>query len=389
LASAEASQPFPCVEITFVLNKIRTMIMGFVARLRGRISPVAMMEKDHFRHRLMAISLSLLLGAALMLLKFYVYWLTQSSAILSDALESIINVVASAFALGSVVLSAKPPDSTHPYGHEKIEYFSAGFEGALIVLAAFGIFWTAWPQIMQPHELPNLGSGLLILLGTSAVNLALGLGLIRVGRRTNSLVLMADGKHVLTDVYTSAGVLVGLVLVRQTGWYWLDGGIACLVAVNILVIGTKLVLQAFAGLMHASDPTLLEEISELIAEHRRPNWIDIHRLRAWRAGNRIQADFHLILPRDLTLDAAHNEVTLLQDILKTHLGGMMEALIHAEPCIEPECPICGYDPCTLRQAPMRHQKLWRREMLTYQVDEEEREVAQDSLDASKGNDKAE
>ncbi len=125
------------------------------------------------------------MGTALMLLKFYVYWLTGSSAILSDALESIINVVASSFALGSVILSAKPPDSTHPYGHEKIEYFSAGFEGALIILAALGIAWTAWPQILRPHELPNLGSGLLILLGASAVNLALGIGLIRVGKRTN------------------------------------------------------------------------------------------------------------------------------------------------------------------------------------------------------------
>jgi cation diffusion facilitator family transporter len=336
---------------------------------------VDMTERTYFRNRLVAISLSLVVGAALMLLKFYVYWLTQSSAILSDALESIINVVASAFALGSVILSAKPPDSTHPYGHEKIEYFSAGFEGALIVFAALGIAWTAWPQILRPHELPNLGSGLLILLGASVVNLALGLGLIRVGKRTTSLVLVADGKHVLTDVYTSAGVVLGLVLVRQTGWYWLDGGIACLVAINILVIGTKLVIESCAGLMHASDPALLEEISALIAKHRRPNWIEIHRLRAWRAGNRIHADFHLILPRDMTLEAAHNEAKLLEDTLKTHLGGMVEALIHAEPCIEPECPICGYDPCKLRQAPMRHQNLWHRDLLTSQVDEEEREVA--------------
>jgi len=339
-------------------------------------------EKTYFRNRLTAISLSLVVGAALMLLKFYVYWLTQSSAILSDALESIINVVASAFALGSVILSAKPPDSTHPYGHEKIEYFSAGFEGALIVFAAFGIVWTAWPQILRPHELPNLGSGLLILLGASAVNLALGLGLIRVGKRTTSLILVADGKHVMTDVYTSAGVVLGLVLVQQTGWYWLDGAIACLVAINILVIGTKLVIQAFAGLMHASDPALLEEISALIAKHRRPNWIDIHRLRAWRAGNRIHADFHLILPRDLTLDVAHNEAALLEESLKTHLGGMVEALIHAEPCIDQECPICGYDPCTLRQAPMRLQNLWHRDMLTSQVDEEEREVAIENVDDS-------
>jgi cation diffusion facilitator family transporter len=333
------------------------------------------MGKTHFRNRLIAISLSLLVGTALMLLKFYVYWLTQSTAILSDALESIINVVASAFALGSVVLSAKPPDPTHPYGHEDIEYFSAGFEGALIILAAIGIFWTALPQILQPHELPNLGSGLLILFGTGVVNLALSLGLIRIGKRTNSLVLVADGKHILTDVYTSAGVLLGLVLVRQTGWYWLDGAAACIVAVNILVIGTKLVFQAFAGLMHASDPGLLEEISKLIAKHRRPNWIEIHRLRAWRAGNRIHADFHLILPRDVTLEAAHNEATLLEEIVKRELGGMVEALIHAEPCIDPECPICGYDPCNLRQAPMRHQNLWHRDTLTSSSDQKKRDVA--------------
>lgn len=330
--------------------------------------------KDDHRSRLRAITLSLSVGALLMLSKFFAYWLTESSAILSDALESIINVVASAFALWSVVLSAKPPDATHPYGHEKIEYFSAGFEGALIIFAALGIFWTAWAQIWDPRELPHLGSGLLVLAATSFINLALGLGLVRVGNRTGSLILVADGKHVLTDVYTSAGVLLGLFMVQQTGWYWLDGGLACLVAINILFIGTKLLIQSFSGLMHTSDPDLLQELSHLIAKHRRPNWIEIHRLRAWRAGNRIHADFHLILPRDLSLEAAHNEASLLQEILKTHLEGMVDALIHIEPCIEPECPICGYDPCKLRQAPMRQQNLWHRDFLTSESNEEERDL---------------
>ncbi len=351
---------------------------GTLPRFENKAEAMEVEEKDQYRLRLVAISLSLVVGTALMLSKFYVYWLTGSSAVLSDALESIINVVASAFALGSVILSAKPPDPTHPYGHGKIEYFSAGFEGALIILAAFGIFWTAWPQLLNPHDLPHLGVGLLILLGTSGVNLVLALGLVRTGKRTNSLILVADGKHILTDVYTSAGVLLGLVLVQQTGWYWMDGGVACLVGINILVVGTKLVTESFAGLMHASDPALLEEISELIASHRKPTWIEVHRLRAWRAGNRIQVDFHLILPRDMTLESAHNEASLLQDILKTHLGGTMEALIHAEPCIDPECPICGYDPCRLRQEPMRQQNLWRRELLTAQLEEEERDLTQES-----------
>lgn len=330
-------------------------------------------EKAFVRSRLIAISLSLLVGTGLMALKFYVYSLTQSSAILSDALESIINVVASAFALGSIVFAAKPPDPSHPYGHGKIEYFSAGFEGALIVLAAIGIVQAAWPQILYPHELPNLQSGLLLLLGASAINLILGVGLIRAGKRTRSLVLIADGRHVLTDVYTSAGVLLGLFLVHQTGWYWLDGAIAVLVGVNILVIGFKLIREAFQGLMDASDPKLLEEISLLISAHRKDTWIDIHNLRAMRSGNRVYVDFHLILPRNLTLEKAHDEVSEIQDLLRTQLPGMADALIHAEPCVDPECPICGYHPCMLRREQARQQSLWHRDTLTgHQKRQEER-----------------
>ena len=306
------------------------------------------MEETEGRYlgtRLVAITLSLVVGASLMALKFYVYSLTQSSAILSDALESIINVVAGAFALGSILLAAKPPDTSHPYGHGKIEYFSAGFEGALIMVAALGIIRAALPQFFDPHELPNLESGLLILLGISAANLALGIGLVRTGRRTNSLVLLADGKHVLTDVYTSAGVVAGLVLVHFTGWYWMDGAIAVAVAVNILVIGFKLVRESFAGLMDASDPGLLEEVSGVLAKHKQNHWIDIHDLRAWRSGNRIHVDFHLILEGSLNLEEAHEEVTRLQRALKQEMPDVADILIHAEPPDALDSPAHGPKPC--------------------------------------------
>lgn len=339
-------------------------------------------EEDGFKTRLIAISCSLLVGITLMALKFYVYSITNSSAILSDALESIINVVASAFALGSIILAAKPPDPTHPYGHGKIEYFSAGFEGALIVFAAVGIVWTAVPQIISPRELPHLQSGLLILFATSAANLVLGIGLVRTGKATHSLVLIADGKHILTDVYTSAGVLVGLFLVHLTDWYWLDGAIALLVALNILVIGFKLISESFAGLMDASDPELLQEISQLLARQRKSTWIDIHRLRAIRSGNRYHLDFHLILPRDLTLEEAHNEVTQLQEVINQHLNGRADILIHAEPCIDPECPVCGYDPCDLRQQPTQHQPLWHRDVLTAEATEDMRSALDSRRDSS-------
>lgn len=321
-------------------------------------------ENTFRRQRLVAICFSLAVGATLMGVKFYAYYLTRSTAILSDALESIINVVAGFFAMWSIIVASRPPDPDHPYGHGKIEYFSAGFEGALIVIAAVGIVYAAIPQIMTPHGLPNLDEGLFILLATSLVNLVLAIGLLRVGRHTRSIALVADGKHILTDVYTSAGVLLGLLLVNSTGWYWMDGAIACVMALNILFMGARLIRRSFAGLMDESDPKLLEEISRLIAQHRRESWIDVHHLRAWRSGNRIHADFHLILPRDLSLEETHIEVTQLQQALKSHIYGMGDVLIHAEPCIEPECPICGMDPCNLRGHPVDRQHIWLRDTLT-------------------------
>ncbi len=321
-------------------------------------------EKQMARNRILAVCCSLFVGAALMGLKFYNYYLTGSAAILSDALESIINVVASAFALLSVILASRPPDPSHPYGHGKIEYFSAGFEGALIVFAALGIVHQGYQQIMVPHELPNLQAGLWLLVVAGMVNLALGLGLLHVGRRTRSLTLTADGKHVLTDAWSTAGVLGGLLLVQQTRLYWLDGAIACLMALIILGAGAQLLRHSFAGLMDAADPELLNEIVRLVSEHRRENWIDIHRLRAWRSGNRLFLDFHLILPREMTLEDTHAEVMELRRILEAELGGMVEAMIHAEPCSEPECPICGFDRCALRTRPFKQRSPWVLERLT-------------------------
>jgi cation diffusion facilitator family transporter len=321
-------------------------------------------ETIHFKHRIIAISASLGIGLGLMAVKFLAFWLTGSAAILSDALESIINVVAAAFALGSVIFAAKSPDPTHPYGHGKIEFFSAGFEGALIIAAAGGIFYEAWPRLLHPQVIPRLGSGLLIILGAALVNLVLGLALVTVGQRTHSLTLIADGKHVLTDVYTTGGVLVGLLLVMFTGWNWLDGAVAILVGLNILVTGALLVWQACTGLMDTSDPALLQEISQVISRHRKDIWIDVHQLRARRSGSRVLIDFHLILPRDLLLDESHREVKELEQILNEHFQGRADILIHADPCTEPECPICGFDPCIHRRAGTRMQRLWRTEVIT-------------------------
>ena len=299
----------------------------------------------------MAIGASFFVGLALMAAKFFIYRLTGSSAILSDALESIINVVASAFALISIILSARPPDSSHPYGHGKIEYFSAGFEGALIIVAAVGIFISGISHILTPRPLPNLDTGIIYLLATAAVNLLLGLYLVRVGKRTGSLTLTADGKHVLTDVYTSAGVVAGLFLVHLTGWYWLDGLIACLVGVNIIVIGTRLVRISFSGLMDESDPDLLRDVADLIVENRRDTLIDVHRLRAMRSGNRVNIDFHMILPSYMTLEQAHSEAKVLEKAIVAHYQGEAQITIHLDPCEDPDCPVCAVRGCGERVSP--------------------------------------
>jgi cation diffusion facilitator family transporter len=332
--------------------------------LRHSEKSVSFQKNVNLRNHLLAICASLLIGAGLMALKFIAFYLTGSAAILSDALESIINVVAAGFALASILIAAKSPDPTHPYGHGKVEFFSAGFEGALIILAALGIFYEAWPRLFHPQAIPRLEKGLLLILGAALVNLLLGLVLVMLGRRTKSIVLVADGKHVLTDVYTTAGVVLGLVGVYFTGWNWLDGAVAFLVGLNILVTGSRLVWQAAAGLMDTSDPDLLDEICRVIAAHRRDMWIDIHQLRARRSGTRILMDFHLILPRDLSLEESHQEIKQLEKILSDYYAGQADILIHADPCMEPECPICGHYPCEHRAQETRMSPLWRRDTLT-------------------------
>ncbi len=304
------------------------------------------------------LCVAVILSALLMGAKFIAYYITASSAILSDALESIINVVAAAFALGSVILSAKPPDSSHPYGHGKIEYFSAGFEGAMIILAAVSIFHQGLQKIVNPQELPRLDIGIGLLVIVSAMNAALGYSLIRIGGKIRSDAVFAHGKHIITDVYTSAGVILGLLIVMITGQWFIDGLIACLVGANIIISGLFLVKRAFSGLMHESDRLLLEEICDVLTRHRKDLWIDIHQLRAWRSGQRVFIDFHLILPRDVTLEKAHGEVKELETFFKRKFGEETEIFVHLDPCEDPECVVCSNDPCGLRKDRTNHRNLW-------------------------------
>ena len=320
------------------------------------------------RMRMKAVGLSIIVSLVLLALKFLTYRLTHSAAVLSDALESIINVAASSFAILSIWMAAKPADPDHPYGHGKIEYFSAGFEGALIVGAAIGIFYTGVQHLLHPRPLPHLEAGLLILMAATIINLLLGLFLVRIGQRTESITLIADGRHILTDVYSSGAVMVGLLAVHWTGWLRFDGVVACLVGVNILITGGQLVHQSYTRLMDASDPELLERITRLLAENKRPHWIDIHQLRAWRAGTMIHIDLHLVLPEDLLLDQAHQEAKRLENMLVDEFSGNADILVQMDPCDPTACPICTLNECALRSRDPDAVTTWDRERLVRSTD---------------------
>jgi cation diffusion facilitator family transporter len=272
--------------------------------------------------------------------------------------------VASAFALYSIILSAQPPDSSHPYGHGKVESFSAGFEGALIILAALAIVWTAVPGFFSPRPIAALDLGIVLVIGAAAVNAGLGLFLIRTGQQTHSLALMADGKHLLTDVYTSGGVVLGLGLVRLTGWLMLDSLTACAVAVNILVSGARLVRESVSHLMDEADELVLRDIVDTLQRERRPEWIDLHHLRSWRSGNRHHIDFHLTLPRYWNLEQCHETQTVVEGWLIDRLGSHSEALLHLDPCTPHHCPSCPLTDCSVRTSVFRVTPSWTVEFAT-------------------------
>jgi cation diffusion facilitator family transporter len=306
---------------------------------------------------------SLCFAALLLGVKFAAYALTESSAVLSDALESIVNVAASSFALYTVWVSIRPADASHPYGHGKAEAFSAGFEGGLIVLAGAAILWQAIPTLWSPAPLANLDLGLVLVAAAGGVNLGLGYFLIRTARRTGSLALHADGHHVLSDSLTTAGVLVGLGIVRITGWTWVDPVVAIVIALHLLRVGSVLVGHAVANLMDQADPAVLGAITAALHAQRRPEWVEIHKLRSWRAGDVHHVDFHLTLPRFWDLEDAHRAEHGVTEVVGGVLAANADVIVHLDPCVPACCTSCSYEPCPVRAAPCAGLREWTARLL--------------------------
>ncbi len=273
---------------------------------------------------------SVAVAALVLCCKTAAWWLTGSVALLSDALESVVNVAAAAAALLAVRFAALPPDANHPYGHTKAEYFSAVLEGALIVAAAVLILQEAWGALLNPRAPEQAWMGLVVAGAATAVNAAWALVLFRGGRAARSPALLADARHLLADVITSCGVLLGVALVALTGALWLDPAMAALTAANILFSGWRLMRDSVGGLMdEAVPPDLLARIRALVSEHA-AGAIEAHDLRTRHAGRATFVEFHLVVPGDMTVNEAHGICDRIEAALKAELGPAT-ITIHVEP----------------------------------------------------------
>ncbi len=278
--------------------------------------------------------LSILTAVATILLKAVAWQLTGSVGLLSDALESVVNLAGAMMALAMISLAAQPPDEDHAYGHGKAEYFSAGFEGLLILIAAMAIGATAIMRLFDPRPLEQVGIGLAVSLAASLLNLVTALILRAAGRRYRSLTLEADAHHLLTDVWTSAGVIVGLAAVSLTGWLWLDPVIALLVAGNILHIAWKLLYSSAQGLMDRALPDADTLLLQAVFDQYRAQGIEFHALRTRESGARRFIDVHVLVPGHWSVQHAHELVEKIEADIRQALP-QSTILTHLEPLEDP------------------------------------------------------
>lgn len=317
------------------------------------------MSAVHFQRNFRLLVIVLAIGALLMGIKFLAWILTNSNAILTDALESIINVVAGGFGLFSLYLASKPKDQNHPYGHGKIEFISAGFEGGLIFLAGSIIIVKAGYNLFFPQSLSRLDTGIFLVAFSGIVNYFMGHVLVRQGLRSNSLILRASGKHLKTDAYSSAGLIAGLGIIYLTGILWLDNLIAILFGILILYTGYKLVRTSVAGIMDEADYQLIEEIVQALSRERTHNWIDVHNFRVIKYGATLHIDCHLTLPYYFEVEKAHREIKAFERSVAAHCQAPVELFIHTDPCEPPNaCRICRKADCAVREAPFEKAVRW-------------------------------
>jgi len=283
------------------------------------------------RSLILAMNLSVAAGFAMLVMKIAAYLLTRSSAILSDAAESVVHIVAVCFAAYSLRLSHRPADPNHPYGHAKISFFSAGFEGGMIVLAALFIIYSSVEKIRQGPELENLGFGTVLTVLAALINGGLGAYLVWLGRQRKSMILEANGKHVFTDCWTSGGVVVGLSLAMWTGWHYWDPIAAILMGLNILYSGFRLMRESVGGLMDEVDEKKAREITDVVVEEISRRSALGHEIKVRPLGDAYAIEMHLLFPDRTSVLEAHERATEIELAIAKRLNPEPYIITHIEP----------------------------------------------------------
>lgn len=298
------------------------------------------------------------ISVILLAAKFFAYWLTHSVSILTDALESIVNVVAGFIGLYSLYVAAKPRDRDHPYGHGKAEFISAAVEGTMIGAAGAIILYKAIQHLIYPSVLHRVDLGIWVVAATALVNFVVGFYCITVGKRNNSLALIASGRHLQTDTVSTIGIITGLLVLYFTGQNWIDSAVAILFAIYIIYTGYEIFRRSLAGIMDEADEKLLAKIVELLNANRRENWVDLHNLRIIKYGSVLHLDCHLTVPWYINVEQAHAEIDALSDLVKKEFGESVELFVHSDGCRYFQCPICDKKDCSARQHDFIKEVTW-------------------------------
>jgi len=284
--------------------------------------------------------------------------MTHSLSVLSDALESIVNVLAGGIGLYSLYVASKPKDKEHPYGHGKAEFISAAFEGSLIIAAGLIIFYESINAIFKPSELHSLDNGLWVLLVTAFLNLFAGLIAKKMGTKNMSLALVSSGQHLILDSFTTFAVSIGIGIVLLTNITGIDAVLAILMSFWIIYNGYKIIRASLAGIMDEADLALLEEVVGELNKNRNVQWVDLHNLRVIKYGSLMHIDCHLTVPWFLNVTEAHQVVEEFTSLIKNKFGASIEFFVHTDGCMSYSCPICLAENCAQRKAPFEQKLDW-------------------------------
>lgn len=311
-------------------------------------------EKQNFRVQQFIVAIAI----TLFVLKVIAWYITRSVAILTDALESTVNVIAGFIGLYSLHVAAKPKDEDHPYGHGKAEFVSAAVEGTLIFLAGLIVIYTSAENFIHPKKLEKLDYGIILVGITGVINFVVGYFAIKQGKKNNSLALLASGKHLQTDTWSTIGIIIGLSLIIFTGLTWLDSLVAIIFAFIILYTGYKIIRSSLAGIMDEIDEELLSGLVRLLNSNRHVNWIDLHNLRVIKYGGQLHVDCHMTVPWYLNVHQAHIEIDALTTLIKKEFGDTIEFFVHTDGCLDFSCRICDKEDCYVRKHPFEKKVEW-------------------------------